>query len=176
MFGKTSLIILLTIYLILWVWFKFHPDSHYVYTFVFYFVGCFIIGPTATIFAYSYANFIELGLMDKDQFWLGVPFAYMLPGSIINVGIYYGSVIDGVVGTALSACFIYLPCFLALCGILPQWRYYRDKPGIQRLTNGISCVTNGLCFSIVCYLFYYRLLWLWNIFFKLMYLWVFVYF
>lgn len=73
----------------------------------------------------------------------------MLPGSIINVGIYYGSLIDGFMGTALSACFMYLPCFLALCGILPQWRYYRDKPGIQRLIIGITCVTIGLSLAIV---------------------------
>ena len=92
-----------------------------------------------------------------------MPFAYMLPGSIIKVGIYYGSLIDGFKGTALSACFLYLPCFLALCGILPQWRYYRDKPGIQRLTIGITCVTNGLCFSIVIIYYYFRLLWLCNI-------------
>jgi hypothetical protein len=80
---------------------------------------------------------------------LGVPFAFMLPGSIINVGIYYGSLIDGFIGTILSAISLYLPCFLALCGILPQWRYYRDKPGIQRLSIGITCVTSGLCFSVV---------------------------
>ncbi len=82
----------------------------------------------------------------------------MLPGSIINVGIYYGSLIDGFKGTILSACFLYLPCFLALCGILPQWRYYRDKPGIQRLTIGITCVTNGLVFAVVIiYIIFYRL-------------------
>jgi uncharacterized membrane protein len=73
----------------------------------------------------------------------------MLPGSIINVGIYYGSLIDGFKGTVLSACYLYLPCFLALCGILPQWRYYRDKPGIQRLSIGITCVTIGFSFSVV---------------------------
>lgn len=112
-------------------------------------MGCFLIGPLTTIFAHFYVNFIQLNLIDAEQFWIGVPFAFMLPGSLINVGIYYGSLIDGVTGTILSACFLYLPCFLALCGILPEWRYYRDKPGIQRLTIGLTCVANGLCFSVV---------------------------
>jgi hypothetical protein len=63
-FGRNSLIILITVYIILWVWFSFFPYSHYLYTFVFYFVGCFVIGPISTIFAYFYANFIELNLID----------------------------------------------------------------------------------------------------------------
>lgn len=88
------------------------------------------------------------------QFWMGVPFAFMLPGSIINVGIYYGSLIDGVTGTILSAFFLYLPCFLSLCGILPQWKYYREKPGIQRLIIGITCVTIGLSFSLVFFMIF----------------------
>lgn len=148
-FGRNSLVLLISIYCILWIWFEFFPSSHYIYTFVFYFVGCFIIGPVNTTFAYFYANFLELGLIDEKQFWIGVPFAFLLPGSIINVGIYYGSLIDGFRGTIFSALFLYLPCFLSLCGILPQWRYYRDKPGIQRLINGISCVAIGLSFSVV---------------------------
>jgi len=64
LFGKNSLVILLIIYGILWVWFEFYPDSHYIYTFVFYFVGCFVIGPLSTIFAHFYANFIQLKLID----------------------------------------------------------------------------------------------------------------
>ena len=44
---------------------------------------------------------------------------------------------------------MYLPCFLSLYGILPEWRYYREKPGIQRLIIGLSCVTTGLVFSTV---------------------------
>ena len=81
--------------------------------------------------------------------WLGLPFAFLLPGSIINVGIYFGSIIDGFRGIILSGFFLYLPCFLSLYGILPSWRYYRDKPGIQRVFNGLTCVTTGLIFSTV---------------------------
>lgn len=73
----------------------------------------------------------------------------MFPGSIINVGIYFGAVIDGARGALLSAIFIYTPCFLALYGILPQWKYYRDKPGIQRLIIGLTCVTNGFGLATV---------------------------
>lgn len=59
-FGRNSIIILVAIYCFLWIWFEIYPDSAYVYNFVFYFVGCFIIGPVNTIFAYFYANFLEL--------------------------------------------------------------------------------------------------------------------
>jgi chromate transport protein ChrA len=63
-FGKNSLVFLVTIYIILWIWFEINPQSQYVYTFVFYFVGCFVIGPISTIFAYFYANFFKLNLID----------------------------------------------------------------------------------------------------------------
>lgn len=149
MFGRNSLIALISLYLVLWVWFRIFPSSAFVYTEVYYFVGCFIIGPVNTIFAYFYANFLELGFMTESQLWLGIPFAFLLPGSIINVSIYFGSIIDGFRGIFLSAFFLYLPCFLSIYGILPQWRYYRDKPGIQRLIIGLTCVTTGLTFSTV---------------------------
>lgn len=57
-FGKNSLVLLISIYAILWAWFYLFPDSQYIYTFVFYFVGCFIVGPINTIFAYFFANFL----------------------------------------------------------------------------------------------------------------------
>jgi len=78
----------------------------------------------------------------------------MLPGTHLNVGIYFGSMIDGVQGALLSAIFLYLPCFLSLYGILPQWKYYRDKQGVQRLFQGIICVTTGLHLSMVIYLIF----------------------
>ena len=75
--------------------------------------------------------------------------AFLTPGSLINAGIYFGSVVDGMRGVFLSAIFLYLPCFLSIYGILPQWRYYRDKPGVQRLIIGITCVTSGFVLAIV---------------------------
>ena len=58
MFGRQAIVILVSVYCVLWLWFKVSPDSIYIYSEVFYFVGCFIIGPVNTIFAYFYANFL----------------------------------------------------------------------------------------------------------------------
>lgn len=148
-FGKVSVYSMIIIYIIFWVFFSYYPDSRFLYTWVNYFVGCVIIGPLNTIFAYFYANYLETGLITENQFWIGLPLAFLTPGSIINVGIFYGSIIDGVRGVLLSAIFLYLPCFLSIYGILPQWRYYRDKPGVQRLIIGLTCVTSGFVLAIV---------------------------
>lgn len=155
-FGQNAIITLVGMYVVLWVLFTFMSDSLFIYTEVFYFVGCFIIGPINTIFVYFYGNFIELNLMSETQFWIGVPFAFLLPGSILNIGIYFGALIDGFRGTFLSALFLYLPCFLALCGILPEWEKYRNRPGIQRLVIGMNCVTTGFTFSFVLIYFMCR--------------------
>ena len=45
MFGRQAIVILVSVYCVLWLWFKVSPDSIYIYSEVFYFVGCFIIGP-----------------------------------------------------------------------------------------------------------------------------------
>jgi chromate transporter len=115
----------------------------------FYFVGCFIIGPIDTIFAYFLALVLQQQSIDAMQLWIGIPIAFLLPGSLLNIGIYFGSIIDGVRGGLLSAIFLYIPCFLSIFGLLPQWKYYRDKQGIQRLYQGMVCVTTGLSLSMV---------------------------
>jgi len=56
--GKNSLIMFISIYIFLWLYFSYFTTSHYVYIFIFYFCGTFIIGPAATIFAYLFANFL----------------------------------------------------------------------------------------------------------------------
>ena len=73
----------------------------------------------------------------------------MIPGSVINSGLYYGVIIDGIRGLVMAAVFLYLPCFTTLFGILPQWKLYRSKPGIQRLTKGLTCVSTGLLMGMV---------------------------
>jgi hypothetical protein len=80
---------------------------------------------------------------------LGAPFAYFAPGSVVNVGVYYGCLIDGLQGALLSIIFIYIPCLLSLYGILPQWNYYRNKSGIQRVIKGLTCVGTGFCLGMV---------------------------
>ncbi len=149
MFGKVSIYLMIGIYVFFWVFFSYFSTSSYLYVWADYFVGLLVIGPMNTIFAYFYANFLEQGLMTEGQFWIGIPLAYLTPGSLINIGIYYGYLIDGIRGVLLSAIFLYLPCFLSIYGILPQWKYYRDKTGIQRLIIGITCVTSGFVCAIV---------------------------
>lgn len=67
----------------------------------------------------------------------------------MNIGIYFGSVIDGLRGAILAGIFIYLPCFLSLLGLLPEWKSYRDRQGIRRLYEGITCSTIGLTLGMV---------------------------
>jgi len=58
LFGKTSIYLMIGIYIVFWFLFSMYPDSKYFYTWVDYFVGCFLIGPLNTMFAYFYANFL----------------------------------------------------------------------------------------------------------------------
>jgi chromate transporter len=155
--GKTSILIFLFVYFILWILSSFYPDSIFGYCFVFVFCGTFSMGPAAGIFAYLYSYFTELSFISDSQMWIGFPLAYLIPGSVVNSGLYYGVLVDGIKGLLAAAIFLYLPCFTALFGILPSWKYYRNKPGVQRLTKGLICVTNGLLLGMVIlfsYLFF----------------------
>lgn len=80
---------------------------------------------------------------------MGFPFAFVLPGSVVNGALYFGVLLDGFRGLIVAAISFYIPCFITLYGILPNWKYYRAKPGIQRLTKGLSCVSTGLMIAMV---------------------------
>lgn len=147
--GKPSVYMLLSILLGLWVYFSIYTENQYDYLLGFYFVGCFIIGPIDTIFAYFLALILQQESINLMQIWIGIPIAFLLPGTLLNIGIYFGSLLDGVRGGLLSAIFLYIPCFLSLFGLLPQWKYYRDKQGVQRLYQGMVCITTGLSLSMI---------------------------
>jgi chromate transporter len=87
--------------------------------------------------------------MSVEKFWLGVAFAYLMPGSSVNIVVYYGAIIDGLRGAFLSWIFIYIPAFLSVYGILPQWSSYRDKPGVSRLLIGMNSVIAGFILAAV---------------------------
>ena len=108
-----------------------------------------MIGPAATVFTYLYAFFDEINFISEELFWVGFPFAFIIPGSVVNGTLYYSVLVDGLRGLIVSSICFYLPCFISLFGILPQWKYYRSKPGVQRLTKGLTCVSTGLMTAMV---------------------------
>ena len=88
--------------------------------------------------------------MTNDQFWLGIPLTFLIPGVPTNISMYYGTIIHGVMGGILSWIFLHIPPILIIFGILPNWDSYRDRAGIQRIIIGISCVTLGiLCGCVI---------------------------
>lgn len=124
------------------------------YVFGFYLVSCLIIGPIDAIYAYFVAILIPFGHLGGMEIWIGLPISFLLPGTHLNVGIYFGAMIDGVRGAFLSAIFLYIPTFLSLLGLLPQWFSYRDRQGIQRLYEGLVCSATGLTLAMVTYRLY----------------------
>jgi len=147
--GKPSIVILVGIFCILWIFFSVYSDSNFEYIFSFYWTGCFIIGPIEVIFAYLLSIMFENQAINLTQMWIGVAFGFLIPGSHLNIGIYFGFLLDGIKGAFLAAIALYIPCFLFLLGMLPQWKYYREKGGIKRIYEGLICSTTGLTLSVV---------------------------
>jgi len=147
--GKNAIIIFISIFIILWLVSNFYPGQWYSYAYIFYFCGSFVLGPATSVFAYLYAFFMDLQLVPESLIWIGLPFSFLTPGSVVNGALYYGVLLDGLRGLIVAAIFFYLPCFASLYGILPQWKYYRSKPGVQRLTKGLTCVSIGLALAMV---------------------------
>ena len=160
--GKPSIIILLSIFSILWIFFSINSGNSYEYIFSFYWIGCLIIGPIEVIFAYFLSIMLYNPAINITQMWIGVAFSFLIPGSHLNIGIYFGFLLDGLKGAILAAIFLYIPCFLFLLGVLPQWKYYREKGGIKRIYEGLICSTTGLTLSVVL-ISLFRLFLLWNI-------------
>lgn len=108
-----------------------------------------MVGPASSVFAYLYAFFKEIDFISEELFWVGYPFAYIIPGSVVNGTLYYAVLVDGLRGLIISSICFYLPSFISLFGILPNWKYYRSKAGVQRLTKGLTCVSTGLMTAMV---------------------------
>jgi chromate transporter len=135
----------------MWVYFSIYTDNKYIYTFGFYIVSCLIIGPIEVVFAYLLSILTTFGHLNSEEIWVGLPVAFLLPGTHLNVGIYFGAMIDGVRGAIFSAIALFVPSFLSLYGLLPQWIHYRDRQGVQRLYEGLICSTTGLTLAMVPY-------------------------
>lgn len=120
-FGKWAVIILVGIYVYLGLSYRVNAQPTFYFAYVFYFAGCFIFGPSSTIFALLYPAFISIDEISDHQFWFGVPISFFVPGSPTNIAIYYGSVLYGVMGGLLAWLFLHLPSFLVMFGILPSW-------------------------------------------------------
>lgn len=149
--GKNSLYLFVSVFVLLWIIANFYPNGWYSHAYIFYFCGSLVMGPASTTFAYLYAFFTEMHLIPESQIWIGFPFSFLIPGSVVNGALYYGVLLDGLRGLIVAAIFLYLPCFVSLYGILPQWKFYRSKPGVQRLTKGLTCVSSGLVLAIVTF-------------------------
>lgn len=147
--GRNSLYIFIGLFAFLWIVSNSYPNEWYSYTYIFYFAGSLVIGPAATVLAYIYPFLQEMNFITDELFWVGFPFAFLLPGSVVNGTLYYGVLIDGLRGLITAAICFYIPCFISLFGILPQWKYYRAKAGIQRLTKGLNCVSTGILTAMV---------------------------
>ena len=93
--------------------------------------------------------FYAVDAFDNSHIWIGLPLSFLLPGTHTNIAIYFGGMIDGVRGAILAALFIYIPCFLTLLGLLPEWKSYRDRQGVRRLYEGLICSTTGLTLGMV---------------------------
>ena len=128
--GKNSIYIFVGLFLFLLLLSSINANAWYSYAYIFYFCGSLVMGPVATVFAYIYAFFMELNLIPEYLFWVGLPFAFILPGSSVNGVLYFGVLIDGFRGLIVAAISLYVPCFMTLYGILPNWKFYRAKPGV----------------------------------------------
>lgn len=144
--GKKATLSFLALFFLMWIFFSIYPEHPFLYTFGFYLVGSLIIGPIESIYAYFLAI---IGQSPNSHLWIALPLSFLLPGTHMNIGIFFGTMIDGVRGAVLSALFMYLPCFLSLFGILPEWRSYRDRQGVKRLYEGLICSTTGLTLAMV---------------------------
>jgi chromate transporter len=147
--GKPAIYLLLILLFGMWIYYSIYTTANYLYFFGFYSISCLIIGPIEVVLAYFMSILPSFGHLNPEQIWIGIPVAFLLPGTHLNVGIFFGAMIDGVRGAILSAIALFLPSFLSLYGLLPQWVDYRDRQGIKRLYEGLVCSTTGLILAMV---------------------------
>jgi chromate transporter len=85
--------------------------------------------------------------MEEYEFLHSYAVLSLLPGPILNLAAYVGTLVNGILSGLLSVCFIVLPGVLLMLAVLPYHEYLKKNAMIQHFLRGASSAFIGFIFS-----------------------------
>jgi chromate transporter len=85
--------------------------------------------------------------MEEYEFLHGYAVLSLLPGPILNIAVYVGVLVNGLISGILSIFFIVLPGVLLILAVLPYSEYLKKNAMIQHFLRGATSAFIGFIFS-----------------------------
>ena len=98
-------------------------------------------------------EFVQNGMMTKEQFLAGYGLTQAVPGPLFTFASYIGAVLNGTLGATLATIAIFLPAFLLVIGVLPFWNSVRKISFIQGALLGVNAAVVGILIAAFTILF-----------------------
>lgn len=115
---------------------------------VFYRAGSLVFGGGHVVLPLLQADLVPTGLVSEAEFLTGYGAAQAVPGPLFTFAAFLGTVathgFSGIAGGLLATCFIFLPSFLLVFGLLPLWHRLRTQNWAQGALQGINASVIGL--------------------------------
>ncbi|PEN38426.1 ChrA protein [Bacillus toyonensis] len=110
----------------------------------FYRSGSLVFGGGHVVLPLLESEFVQNGLMTKEQFLAGYGLTQAVPGPLFTFASYIGAVLNGTTGAVIATIAIFLPAFLLVIGVLPFWDSVRKVPAIQGALLGVNASVVGI--------------------------------
>ncbi|PEJ20754.1 ChrA protein [Bacillus toyonensis] len=110
----------------------------------FYRSGSLVFGGGHVVLPLLESEFVQNGLMTKEQFLAGYGLTQAVPGPLFTFASYIGAVLNGTTGAVIATIAIFLPAFLLVIGVLPFWDSVRKVPAIQGTLLGVNAAVVGI--------------------------------
>jgi chromate transporter len=114
---------------------------------LFYQAGALVFGGGHVVLPLLQTRFVTPGIVPNDVFLSGYAAAQAMPGPLFSFAAYLGAVakpVGGIGGAALGLFAIYLPTFILLAAIVPEWDWLRGLEPVRRALVGVNAAVIGL--------------------------------
>ena len=96
---------------------------------------------------------VDLGWMLQNEFLQGLGLAYLCPGSLYNVGAYFGALHDGFGGACLGFIGLFVPGIALMYSLSPFWDQLRSSSEFRAVFKGVHAASTGFMCSACITLF-----------------------
>jgi chromate transporter len=114
----------------------------------FYRAGALVFGGGHVVLPLLSAEVVPSGWVSQADFLAGYGAAQAVPGPLFTFAAYLGAVMQGPVsgwgGALLCLVAIFLPAFLLVVGVLPNWERLRGYRAVAAAFNGVNAAVVGI--------------------------------
>jgi chromate transporter len=106
--------------------------------------GTFVFGSGLAIVPFLHGGVVErFAWLDDRQFLDAVAVAMITPGPVVITVAFIGYLVAGVVGAAVAALGVFLPCYLLTVIPAPHFRRWAQNRQIRAFVDGVTAAATG---------------------------------